>query len=545
MEESFLRTLARRSSALAAAVLVLVPLLGIWNVLGTGDRIGTRETLLLIVFGVGALAAVLFVGGRVVNRAWSSAESARRLASLVESCHDSVMSFDSDGRITNWNPSARRVFGFTAAEAIGTPISRLVPTEVREEQAQVIARLNAGEVIDHYETVRLTKEARRVNVSVTLSPIRDIAGRIIGASEVAHERSPAEQALRESEERFRLVAASAPVMIWVSDVDGLYTYFNRAWLEFTGRPIETELGNGWADGVHPDDVKQCLDTYTEAFVARKPFRIEYRLRRHDGEYRWILNIGVPTCAHGAFTGYIGSATDVTDHKRARILLAGLSRRLMDAHEKESARIARELHDDIAQRIAVLAIEMRSLRDAVPAAMAEARALRRIADELADQADDLARDIQSMSHHLHSSQLDYLGIAAAAAGLCRELSRQHNVEITCRCDGIPKDLPKDVALGLYRVLQEAISNALKHARVTDIAVVLQGRPDDIELAVTDAGIGFDPDAVMRGSGLGLTSMRERLALVNGEMSIESRPGGGTTIRARVRLNRRAPAGASTG
>jgi PAS domain S-box-containing protein len=127
----------------------------------------------------------------------------------------------------------------------------------------------------------------------------------------------AEDAIRESEERFRLVANTAPVLIWMSDVDKLCTYFNEPWLEFTGESLESQLGNGWANGVHPEDLDRCLRIYTEAFDRRERFRMEYRLRRQDGEYRWILDIGVPRFNQSrSFVGYIGSCIDVTERKHA-------------------------------------------------------------------------------------------------------------------------------------------------------------------------------------------------------------------------------------
>ncbi len=151
-------------------------------------------------------------------------------------------------------------------------------------------------------------------------PLRDEAGSVVkwyGSAIDIEDRKRAEAEVRESEARFRLVADSAPVMIWMSGTDKLCTYFNKPWLDFTGRSIDRELGNGWADGVDPEDLQRCMDTYTQAFDRREVFRMEYRLRQHDGEFRWVYDIGVPRFnPDGSFAGYIGSCIDVTEQRRA-------------------------------------------------------------------------------------------------------------------------------------------------------------------------------------------------------------------------------------
>jgi PAS domain S-box-containing protein len=339
-------------------------------------------------------------------------------------------------------------------------------------------------------------------------------------------------AMREGEERFRLVANAAPVLIWMSGPDKLCNYFNQPWLEFTGRPIELELGNGWAEGVHPEDLERCLDTSTKAFDGRESFKVEYRLRRHDREYRWLLGTAVPRFNRdGSFAGYIGSCIDITERKRGEEALASVSRRLIEAQEQERARIARELHDDIVQRLALIAVELKKLQQE----LSNPPKIRSRIGELHNQTSAIATDIQTLSHELHSTNLEYLGIEAAMRGFCKEFGKQHKAEIDFKSHDLPSPLSPDISLCLFRVLQEALQNSAKHSGARHIEVRLWGTSDEFHLMVKDSGIGFDNEAAKRRGGLGLISMEERLKLVKGTFSVESEPEGGTTIRARVPLS----------
>jgi PAS domain S-box-containing protein len=343
-------------------------------------------------------------------------------------------------------------------------------------------------------------------------------------------RRKAQAALKESEQRFRLVANTAPVMIWTTGTDKLCNYVNKPWLDFTGRTFEQELGSGWAEGIHSEDVVKCLSTYTEAFDKREQFEMQYRVRRHDGEYRWVLDIGVPRFNQdSSFAGYIGSCIDVTERKLAEQALSTIGRRLIEAHEEERTWIGRELHDDINQRLALLAVDLDQwTKEGSRSKFSEhlSHAQGRITE--------IAEDVQALSHRLHSSKLDYLGLSAAARSFCKELSEKAKVEVEFSPSAVPSNLPKEVSLCLFRVLQEALQNAVKYSGVRVFHVNLRGIPDGMELTVSDDGIGFDEHKEFSRQGLGLISMRERLEMVHGVFEIKTQPGAGTIICARVPL-----------
>ena len=459
-------------------------------------------------------------------------ETQDRLAAIVSSAMDAIIAIDEEQRILLFNPAAERIFGCSARDAIGSSIERFIPGRFRAEHRAYIRRFGESGVTNRLmggmKGLRANGEEFPIESSISQTQpggdklytvvVRDIAARV-----------RAEEAVRESEQRFRLVANTAPVMIWMSGTDKLCEYFNKPWLDFTGRTLQQELGNGWAEGVHSEDFARCLKTYTEAFDRREKFEMQYRLRRHDGEYRWVTDIGVPRLNEdGTFAGYIGSCIDVTERKHAEEALSTIGRRLIEAHEEERTWIGRELHDDINQRLALLAVELDQWK--------RSNSHSKFSEHLSHAQNrivEISRDVQGLSHRLHSSKLDYLGLTSATKSFCKEFSEKAKVQIEFNQSAIPT-LPKDVSLCLFRVLQESLQNAVKYSGVDIFKVDLRGTPDGVELVVSDAGKGFDEHDVFSRQGLGLISMRERLQMVHGQLEIKTLPGAGTTISARVPL-----------
>jgi PAS domain S-box-containing protein len=335
---------------------------------------------------------------------------------------------------------------------------------------------------------------------------------------------------RERPDPFRALADAAPVMLRVVGLSGECLLVNRGWLDFTGRRREEELGRGWVNGVHPDDRHEVQAACEQATRGVGDFSLEYRLRARDGDYHWILDSGVSWYgARGDLAGYVASAADVSERKRAQDMLRDVSGRLIAAQEEERRRIARELHDDLSQRLALLSVELEHL--GLEKAKAGGRDDRW--KTLSRSAGDIATDLHRISHRLHPTRLEALGLVAAISGFCHELWSQHHLQVRFTHDSVPRIVPGDVALCLFRIVQEALQNVITHSGVLEAEVHLAGTRDGLSLRVSDPGDGFALER-SEGVGLGLLTMRERVHSLGGEIAFQTAPGRGTRIGVRISL-----------
>jgi len=376
-----------------------------------------------------------------------STELSARLAAIVDSSDDAIVSKTLEGVITSWNRGAERVFGYTAAEAIGQHIFLIIPDDRRAEEMEVLARLRRGERVDHFETVRRAKDGRQVPISLTVSPIKDPRGTVVGASKVARditERKQAEEALRRAHEE----------------------------LEERVRARTAELSR-----------------------ANESLRTEMAERHR------------------------------VEQERIRLLT-----RLILDRENERRRIARDLHDQLGQQLTALRLTLEMLK-AQSFGRSELRVQVETLEALALQLDE---DIAFRVWELRPTVLEELGLPAALAQYVRNWSKHFGIRAQLHAgQSTDERLASEVETMMYRLAQEALNNVAKHARADHVDVVLERSSEQVSLIIEDNGVGFEPsNAEAVGEGFGLIGMRERAALVDADLQIESTPGRGTTIIVRA-------------
>jgi PAS domain S-box-containing protein len=357
------------------------------------------------------------------------------------------------------------------------------------------------------------------------------AERMLGIAIDVTEEKRRQEALQESEEKFRSVFRDAGVGMVVVSPEGRFLSANRTFCDYLGYAQEELPGMTVQSVTAPEDWSAFSHKLGEIISGeRAMLRFEKRCLHKSGRIVHTQSSAILIRnLDGTPKYFVGEVLDITKRKEAEEVLSNISRKLIEAQEQERSRIARELHDDIGQRLALLAVELDQIPQNSPALPPEVLSQLR---ELQKRTTDLTGDIQTMSHTLHSSKLSLLGLDGAIRSLCNEFGAHQKMEIEFKSHDLPANVPPSVSSALFRVLQEALQNAAKHSGAKHVDVQLNGEADEVHLIVKDRGKGFDLFTAMRGIGLGLTSMQERVRLLNGKIEIQSQPMAGTTIHVRV-------------
>ena len=316
-----------------------------------------------------------------------------------------------------------------------------------------------------------------------------------------------------------------PAGVAVLDRDMRYLQVSDRWCADYSIDSSQVLGRSHYE-VFPDVPERWKEMHRRCLEGEILRAEEDYWDRESGTKKWVRWEICPWITPSRIVGGIVIlAEDVTHRKVLEDAISDMRQKLIVSQEQERTRIARELHDDIGQRLALLTMELDELQQGYSRSRIE---------ELRKKTSEIANDVQSLSHELHSSALEYLGLANAMKGFCREFGEHQKMEVDFQSSDVPSSVPRDLSICLFRVLQEALHNSAKHSEARHIDVRLWGMSGQIELTVQDSGVGFEGEAARETWGLGLISMQERVKLVNGNLSIESQPKRGTTIHASVRF-----------
>ena len=485
-----------------------------------------------------------------------------RLAAIVESSADAIISKDLTGIITSWNRAAEHIFGYSAQEAIGQPISIIIPPELCDEETEILCRLRNGESIEHYETMRSSKDGARLRISLTVSPIRDAQGRVIGGSTIARDvtqRNRTERELLEKQELLRAAFTQTYSFLAVLSTDGTIVEANRAALEGTGFARSEVIGSKFWDiwwRSMPEEqaiAKTSVATAAKGLAVRE--ECQYALR--DGSIRFADRTLNPVQeANGEVIMIVASGLDMTEHRQLRSMLEErvrertreleikniellrqtdvvreLSARLLQIQDEERRRIARELHDSVGQMLAAVSMNLAQVEREAQALSPEARTA---LEDNAALLSQLSTEIRTISHLLHPPLLDEVGLQSALQWYIEGFSERSKIDVDLQ---LPDDfgrLPRNLEITLFRVVQECLTNIHRHSGSTTAAIRVARSPNEVRLEVRDAGKGIPADTQAglssgKLSGVGLRGMHERLRQMGGQLDVCSNADG-TLIRA---------------
>lgn len=474
------------------------------------------------------------------------------MAAVFNSVPGLLYLYTEDGTLVQWNRQHEVMTGYSFEE-----LRNFQAKDWFDEANWGIAATTIAKVFTEgyaqTEALMTLKDGRHLPVFATGSKVLiDGKPHMVGIAIDISTLKEAQALLRESEMRFRTVADTAPVLIWMAGTDKLCNFFNKGWLDFTGRTFEQEQGNGWAEGVHADDLAGCVQTYSEAFDARRPFVIEYRLRRHDGEYRWLSDHGIPrTDVEGTFLGYIGSCIDLTDLKRAE--MESLRSRTEVAHLSRVAMLGEmsgSLAHELNQPLGAILSNAQAARRFLAAPDRNLDIIRTILDDIIKddkRASEVIHRLRSLVQKKKNIEVEPVNLNELVRDAQRLLHSElvgRNVKLVRR---LAPRLPQ-VSVGLVEI-QQVLLNLMVNAMDA-----MQDQPPDrrllrietsaaegtIRVAVRDSGTGV-PEQVLpdifrpffttkqNGLGMGLAICRTIIETYGGRLWVENPAEGGASFQ----------------
>ncbi|HET7198768.1 MAG TPA: PAS domain S-box protein [Burkholderiales bacterium] len=555
-----MRSLARHPLVIGAGGGALIALLAL-NALAFAEGLqapwllGSVIIADMFVIGIGVLVAA-----REVMTAEQDSELARhaleesetRLAGIVEWSEDAIIGLSLGGEIQSWNRGAEKTFGYSREEALGQPITLIVPEERRSEERDVLAKIGRGDAVQHFETVRRARDGRRLDVSLTVSPIRDAAGRIVGASKISRDVTQRRQAeaaaermqaaLSAAQARLGAIVDSAMDAVITVDEEQNIVLFNRAAEQVfavgreqaLGAPLERFLPERFR-ATHRRHVAHFGET---GVTSRRMGDITtlWALRADGAEFP--IEASISQAVEGGKRYFTVILRDITlrkryedDLKRQQQELRELSARVLEAREEEKTRIARELHDELGQLLTALKMDLSWLRERLPGAELAGKA-----DEMAQILDHTVSATRRISADLRPLMLDDLGLAEAAGWLVEDFARRSGIQVEARiAEDIPlAQLSKSAATAIYRAVQESLTNIARHSGARRARVLIEVDEDALYVEVEDDGRGIAPQDLAKSRSLGLKGMRERVAFLGGALEIGRAARGGTRLRLRMPL-----------
>lgn len=461
-----------------------------------------------------------------MEREWEDEFSmAFRLCPFIMTVH----SFP-DMRVLAVNEAYERKTGLKQDEVVGKTIFEIGLWSDHGALTQAFEKLEKEKKIYHLEVHFRNKTGEDFNGLASSELYESHDGmRVLSIIEDISIRKRAEDALRVSETKFRRVFQEAGIGMLVGTLEGHYIAANAAFCEMVGYSEEELFDLRFHSLIHPDDLRYLEQTLKRAVDdGTKFYRVEFRHLHKNGQVVWTESTAsLIRNPDGTLQYFVAGVVDITGRKDAETAAASLSGRLIEAQEDERRHFAREIHDDLGQRVAVLSVGLQQLRKSFDSEDPRQASIQ----ELIRSIEFLSEDLHNLSHRLHSSKLEYVGLVPAINTLRAEYEKQ-GFELNFTHQDVPGNLPWKVAISVFRIIQEAVSNASKYSGVRKVDLQLNGFPGEISLSLHDSGVGFDVEKAKWKGGLGLVSMEERVKFLGGTISIVSGPKSGTSISVRI-------------